>query len=678
MKPWISPLENSKIEYYDTRENQEQAKPAILRSRIKGKAADWILRRSKTTTSSWDEVVKALKNKYDNADRNDESRRSSENQLLKMKEGKLTLKQYFRKATLNETAPKSFILGIKDENTRKKKKKKNRNRRKNEEVGNTSNGESDIETEDSSSSESSSSKSSSSSNSESGESERRRKNKKKQQKKKTRIKKMSFNQDGLQAILAPETEVFAGQRGRRGPPNGPQHNQGSYNHTHLSYIQGRQSFGLGYSSPEHFAQAPYGSDPTQYPEQRNYQNQYQYPGERHQYPNERQWSNESRRPSGFQGEQRPPGNLQKVPSLPIAHGVEYWRQSMDKMHTSEASLIEWIDAHNIEKRVGKEAFGSKWNIVASRKKVTVREETEEAEGSGRGVDTSENQAKQVSTKANELKEESNYNPPEKKAKTQTRTTVKVALDIKKPIKMMKGQLFELAPAARRDVAKGLVQERASKPAKLKADKSKDIEMKDAEEITGVDLIGCKRASADDRPVLNICTYGKVRLPNNGGYYELKKCQVQGDYETDTYIIKDREGNDYSVPAMKGKNVKSQQVSLRRELAIVNLNEIDLDEEIIEEHESGQDLMSAIIYQIVKQTEEQDIEGSEDDQVYGINTTGYPTDERPADYHREMDKSANDTMIQEWHESCKTTIRPAAATEEEWKHAMRLLYTCRDR
>lgn len=55
---------------------------------------------TKTTTSLWNELIKALKNKYNSADRNNERKRDSENQLHTQDEtGGSALKQYIKKAT---------------------------------------------------------------------------------------------------------------------------------------------------------------------------------------------------------------------------------------------------------------------------------------------------------------------------------------------------------------------------------------------------------------------------------------------------------------------------------------------------------------------------------------------------------------------------------------------------
>lgn len=68
--------------------------------------------------------------------------------------------------------------------------------------------------------------------------------------------------------------------------------------------------------------------------------------------------------------------------------------------------------------------------------------------------------------------------------------------------------------------------------------------------------------------------------------------------------------------------------------------------------------------------------NEDDRVYGINTTGYPTKERPAVYRRNVDAHSSNETIEEWHRRSKIQIGEAAVGEEREK-AARLLYTWRD-
>lgn len=75
-------------------------------------------------------------------------------------------------------------------------------------------------------------------------------------------------------------------------------------------------------------------------------------------------------------------NPQNVINPPDANGVEHWTRSTGEMHTPEASLVEWFDAHSVEKRAGEEVFGSKWNTEASgRRKMMIEEEADAAEGS---------------------------------------------------------------------------------------------------------------------------------------------------------------------------------------------------------------------------------------------------------------------------------------------------------
>ncbi|KAH0607823.1 uncharacterized protein H6S33_002857 [Morchella sextelata] len=69
--------------------------------------------------------------------------------------------------------------------------------------------------------------------------------------------------------------------------------------------------------------------------------------------------------------------------------------------------------------------------------------------------------------------------------------------------------------------------------------------------------------------------------------------------------------------------------------------------------------------------------NEDDRVYGINTIGYPTAERPVNFHREVDSQTSDAEIEEWFKECRTTVGEAAATESERMNAKRLIYTWRD-
>ncbi|RPB06276.1 hypothetical protein P167DRAFT_580812, partial [Morchella conica CCBAS932] len=188
----------------------------------------------------------------------------------------------------------------------------------------------------------------------------------------------------------------------------------------------------------------------------------------------------------------------------------------------EASLVEWFDADAAEKRDSDEAFG-RWSSraegPASKRKARVEEEDEEMGDAAAAPDKGKGKAKA-------------YQAPG----TSSRQAPKPA-ESKRPIRMMKGvipedvvqrlrdtkiegltwgALFDLAPAARRDVAKGLVLERVAR-----APKEKTTQLDETHAVEAVN-----RAREDEGPVVNFYTDGKVRVPGMpAGFFTVKKILV---------------------------------------------------------------------------------------------------------------------------------------------------------
>ncbi|KAH0607824.1 uncharacterized protein H6S33_002858 [Morchella sextelata] len=81
---------------------------------------------------------------------------------------------------------------------------------------------------------------------------------------------------------------------------------------------------------------------------------------------------------------------------------------------------------------------------------------------------------------------------------------------------------------------------------------------------------------------------------------LRQCQARGDYRSDTYIIRDREGNEFLVPAVRGGHERSPRIFISAETA-----KIEIDDDMAEELEEGDDTMSAIVERISRESDEQE-------------------------------------------------------------------------
>ncbi|KAH0607828.1 uncharacterized protein H6S33_002862 [Morchella sextelata] len=186
----------------------------------------------------------------------------------------------------------------------------------------------------------------------------------------------------------------------------------------------------------------------------------------------------------------------------------------------EASLVEWFDADAVGKRDSEEAFG-RWSSRAggpTRKKTAQVEDEDEEMG---GVATDKGKAKA-------------YQAPGASSRQAPKT-----VEPRRPIRMMKGiipenvvqrlrdtkvegltwgALFDIAPAARRDVAKGLVQERVPRAPREKATPAAQ-----QEEVHTVEAVN--RAREDEGPVVNFYTDGKVRAPGIAGFFTVKRILV---------------------------------------------------------------------------------------------------------------------------------------------------------
>lgn len=230
------------------------------------------------------------------------------------------------------------------------------------------------------------------------------------------------------------------------------------------------------------------------------------------------------------------------------------------------------------------------------------------------------------------------------------------------------------PAARRDLAKGLVLERIARVPKEKTTQP--------DETHAVEAVN--RAREDEGPVVNFYTDGKVRVPGMpAGFFTVKKilvdagsvvnlmpesiademrlrkergpgfniktadgglapissvvsfdlnvagvtaritchlvpglrtpsysillsrrwlrqCQARGDYRLDTYVIKDKKGNEFLVPAVRGGHEESPRIFISAEST-----RIEIDDEMAEDIEEGDDTMSAIVERISRESDEQE-------------------------------------------------------------------------
>ncbi|KAI5840088.1 hypothetical protein DFP73DRAFT_529543 [Morchella snyderi] len=110
-------------------ERRDAARVAILGANLRGKAARWLDRQNEAVASSWSELTEALSKRFNNKSKRDERQRRAENAVTNLKQGKLTLKQYIRKAErvnmhlpiasdLHKSAGRRFYVGLSREQTR--------------------------------------------------------------------------------------------------------------------------------------------------------------------------------------------------------------------------------------------------------------------------------------------------------------------------------------------------------------------------------------------------------------------------------------------------------------------------------------------------------------------------------------------------------------------------------
>ncbi|KAH0602186.1 uncharacterized protein H6S33_010517 [Morchella sextelata] len=117
-------------ELYPTEEQQNRAKLVLLKHKLMGKAVTWAFYRPDDVRLSWEEMSKELKQEYDGPRRRRlEKMIKAEREIIVLRQGKLSLKQYIRKATRirshllryeswDHAAARCFIRGIEDMNTR--------------------------------------------------------------------------------------------------------------------------------------------------------------------------------------------------------------------------------------------------------------------------------------------------------------------------------------------------------------------------------------------------------------------------------------------------------------------------------------------------------------------------------------------------------------------------------
>lgn len=399
--------------------------------------------------------------------------------------------------------------------------------------------------------------------------------------------------------------------------------------------------------------------------------------------------------------QRPGVQIQNVAMVEVVS-----KSVQEEMQVPQASLVEWFEASAVEKslkraiatdsgeprrrRVKNDAgpdFASKEEQTGGTEEI--REKNEGGEGGG----------------GERREKERVYDPPgpAKVRKTRTERTEKAAVE--QPIRMMKdlipsdivaqlrdtpvsglcwGTLFDLAPAVRRDVAKGLIQERlpkARKPPGLKGAAPKvanammaewqgAIALPDdgkavnfyttARHVGPTGMYNLQRVLVDGGSVVNsmpediarkmnlqfhrssdlmiktanaqltaIHDYVELRLEVAGVTANLKayiipgsekssyslllsrrwlrQCRARGNYETDTYIIKDARGNEYQVESLSSAGRRTEGQTKGVPLVVMNPNAatVELDEETVEELSMGEDLIAAIVRRIVHQADDEE-------------------------------------------------------------------------
>lgn len=384
----------------------------------------------------------------------------------------------------------------------------------------------------------------------------------------------------------------------------------------------------------------------------------------------------------------------------VAMVEERRRGVVEEMSVPRASLVEWFEASAVEKRSRGEALGD--GTESGEPAVTkVRIGGEGEEGGGQGV------------KEGKGKEKEGVYAPPGMGKERRNIRGKSGVSQKKPIRMMQamqtvdivaclrdtpvsglnwGTLLELAPSVRRDVAKGLVQERivTERP-------KKGLKMKQKGGPREAMTVGSEGkqgvALPDDGKAVNFYTTGRIIGPSaiynlqkilvDGGsvvnlmpeevasrmnlqfirtddlliktadaqltaihYYVdvklevagvtadlrvyiipghgdpayaillsrrwLRQCRAKGNYETDTYIIKDAEGNEYRVSPLPS-NGRSRQEGGMVPKVVINPKaaSVELDEETVEELSLGESLIAAIVDRVIQETEEDEYDaGSE--------------------------------------------------------------------
>lgn len=371
----------------------------------------------------------------------------------------------------------------------------------------------------------------------------------------------------------------------------------------------------------------------------------------------------------------PSNDVREVSSVEIAMANNPF---LENMTVPEVDMVEWFGVNAVEKRRREESESS------------IREQPPKGKQRSTTADTPTPMFSKTPTGEPEviveMGETSAYEPPgPSKVK---KSAAKAEPPVKKPIRMMKdiqmndlvaklrdtevkgltyGELFEIAPSMRRDVARGLVQERAPRK---KAEKPSNPENNQVETI--------RRAFSETRSnIANFYTFGKIKRPQ--GHYEVKKilidggsvvnlipeyivnqtglekkrgpglwikianggttamdsyvdmeleiagvvapircyvmpgpnipsygillsrswlfqCQAKGDYKKDTYVIKDIEGREFSVPSI-GTEINNISPKISRNSESVSIDENDIEEE--------EWLLERLVSQIEKETAEEE-------------------------------------------------------------------------
>lgn len=382
----------------------------------------------------------------------------------------------------------------------------------------------------------------------------------------------------------------------------------------------------------------------------------------------------------------------------------------EEMQVPRVSLVEWFEASAVEKNL-------KRSMIAEATDSGEPKRTRARQGPSQGepVNGEARIAEKPDAQSRAEEKGKQYNPPGPSRARKPK--VEKGNPARQPIRMMKemippdivaqlrdtpvsglcwGTLFDLAPAVRRDVAKGLVLERPPRGRKgVKQGQVAEVLMAERRGValpddgkavnfyTTARVIGpagiydLQRVLVDGGSVVNLMPEDVARRMNllferstdlmiktadsqltaihyyvdlklevagvtarlrayvvpGGGRSSyalllsrrwLRQCRARGNYETDTYVIKDAQGTEYQVQSLPSGKLQEAVVPT----VVVNPHAatVELDDETLEELSMGEDLIAAIVNRIVQESHEEEYDAesesvSEDEGEEGLPGKG---------------------------------------------------------